>query len=464
MQQKLLITNLRLTKEWHPTFNKNLNIKDYSLGSNKKVWWLCSKGHEWKASIQNREYNKNNCPYCSNHRVCLDNCLITVNPKLAKEWHPTKNGKLTPREVTSGSSKKVWWMCSKGHAWKASITNREYNKSGCPFCTNRKVCLDNCLETINPTLAKEWHPVKNGKLTPKKIISGSHKKVWWMCSKGHEWAATVNSRNFLKRGCPYCSNHKVCPDSCLEMINPKLAKEWHPTKNGNLTPKNVSSQSNKKIWWICSKDHSWLAAISDRHSKGYGCPYCSNHKVCLDNCLITTHPELAKEWHPIKNKKLTPDKITHGSAKKIWWVCSKGHEWAAAVYTRSKGTPCPYCSIYQTQEKVRKIFEDYFKRDFPIARPRWLVNPKTRRRLELDGYCHELNLAFEYDGEWHYTVHYRSTQKKLELQQYRDALKDELCTRKKVILIRIPYTEKNNLRIYIKEELNKQNFIKDIFQ
>ena len=34
---------------------------------------------------------------------------LTPYPHLVKEWHPTKNGDLTPKDVTYGSNKKVWW-------------------------------------------------------------------------------------------------------------------------------------------------------------------------------------------------------------------------------------------------------------------------------------------------------------------------------------------------------------------
>jgi hypothetical protein len=66
---------------------------------------------------------------------------------------------------------------------------------------------DNCLENRNPNLTKEWHPVRNGKLTPKDITPGSNKKVWWRCKKRHEWKASVGNRN-RGRGCPYCARFK----------------------------------------------------------------------------------------------------------------------------------------------------------------------------------------------------------------------------------------------------------------
>ena len=133
--------------------------------------------------------------------------LQKANPELAKEWHPIRNGDLTPKDVTPKSNKKVWWLCKeKGHEWQAWIANRSKRRDNCPFCSGKAVCEDNCLQTINPELAAEWHPTKNGTLTPKDVRPNSHKRVWWLCKeKGHEWEAWIANRNNRKDSCPYCS-------------------------------------------------------------------------------------------------------------------------------------------------------------------------------------------------------------------------------------------------------------------
>ena len=130
--------------------------------------------------------------------------LQVLNSKLSKEWHPTKNDKLTPKDVTPNSHRKIWWICKKTHEWQARISHRN-NGIGCPFCSGQKVNKDNCLQTVSPKLSKEWHPTKNEKLTPKDVVPGSHKKVWWICKKGHEWEAQIRSRVY--GGCPYCYSH-----------------------------------------------------------------------------------------------------------------------------------------------------------------------------------------------------------------------------------------------------------------
>ena len=128
--------------------------------------------------------------------------LKKINPKLAKEWHPTKNGNLTPMDVTPNSGQKVWWICDNNHEWPAKIDNRAHG-TGCPYCAGQSLCRDNCLQTKNPKLSKEWHPTKNGKLTPKDVTPGSGKKVWWLCSHNHEWQANVYHRN-KGSGCFSC--------------------------------------------------------------------------------------------------------------------------------------------------------------------------------------------------------------------------------------------------------------------
>jgi hypothetical protein len=176
--------NPMLAKEWHPTKNGVLTPLNVTRGSSKRVWWLCSKGHEWQAIVSNR-INGSGCPYCAGRTVCYDNCLQTVNPRLAKEWHPNKNGSLTPKDVTPGSHARVWWLCTKGHSWEAKILDRSYG-TGCPYCSGKAVCQENCLQTLNQNLANEWHPTKNNSLTPYDVTPNSNNKVWWRCKKGHE--------------------------------------------------------------------------------------------------------------------------------------------------------------------------------------------------------------------------------------------------------------------------------------
>ncbi len=106
----------------------------------QKIWWLCEDGHEWKASINNRTHKNQGCPVCSGRIVSDKNRFSILYPELILEWHPTKNGELTPHHISFGISKRVWWLCEEGHEWRASINRRTNPNSnnGCPKCASSK--------------------------------------------------------------------------------------------------------------------------------------------------------------------------------------------------------------------------------------------------------------------------------------------------------------------------------------
>jgi len=115
-------------KSWCKLNNKPFElISDMYNGSHDKLKWQCLKedcGEIFEASWSHIYYN-HECGVCNGRQVKLHNCLATKSPELASEWHPTKNGNLTPYDVTFSSGKYAWWKCKEcGHEWESSITNR----------------------------------------------------------------------------------------------------------------------------------------------------------------------------------------------------------------------------------------------------------------------------------------------------------------------------------------------------
>ena len=333
-----------ITCEWD--YEKNGKIKPEYVNqmSKSKYWWKCKKGHSFYASVSSRTNLKSGCPYCSNQKVIIGyNDLATTNPELLKEWNYERNMDITPQSVTAGSGKKVWWSCKNGHEWKTSIAKRS-NGRNCPYCSNKKILAGyNDLATTNPELLKEWNYEKNKNISPLDLTKKSNIKVWWICKNGHEWKASLNSRN--RTGCPYCSNQKVIAGyNDLATTNPELLKEWNYERNMDITPQSVTSGSGKKVWWKCKNGHEWEISIAKR-SNGRNCPYCSNKKVLVGyNDLATTNPELLKEWNYERNIDITPQSVTAGSGKKVWWKCKNGHEWLSSIYNRKRGRNCPVCN------------------------------------------------------------------------------------------------------------------------
>ena len=345
-----------LLAEWDSERNLPLTPETVSRGSKRRVFWRCANGHSWQAAVHTRSGSGTGCPYCSGRLpVPGETDLATRYPDLAAEWHPTKNGDLTPSDVLPGSHRLVWWQCPHGHEWRAQIKSR-VSGAGCPVCSNRALLRGvNDLATNNPELARQWHPTKNGDLTPSDVVPGTRRKVWWVCDKGREWRAAVSAR-VNGSGCPVCTSKKIVPGiNDLASQYPAVAKEWHPTKNGSLTPEQVAPASNKKVWWICDKGHEYQATVASRTQRNGGCPYCANTKVLPGfNDLATKYPRVAAEWHPTKNAPLTPDQVLPGSRRKVWWHCQNGHEWQAVVYSRTgaQNSGCPFCTGYASGKRL----------------------------------------------------------------------------------------------------------------
>ena len=336
-----------LAAQWHPTKNNGVTPADIPLGSHHMAWWVCEKGHEWKAIVKSRAIGGTGCPVCAN-RVLVpgENDLVTTHPDLARQWHPSRNGALTPQAVTAGAQRKVWWLCGKGHAWQASIASRAAAGVGCPVCAGRLAIPGvNDFASARPELAAEWHPTKNGALTPEMVTPLSNKKVWWRCPKGHAYQAVVGTRTMRKTGCPYCANKKVLPGfNDLATTHPELAGEWHPEKNSRKATE-VTAGSHAKAWWLCPRGHTYEAVISSRTLQHTGCPVCANRVILPEeNSLAALFPMIAAEWHPKKNGKRRPETLSAGTDLRVWWRCSKGHEWTAKISDRTqKNSGCPYC-------------------------------------------------------------------------------------------------------------------------
>lgn len=216
--------------------------------------------------------------------------------------------------------------------------------------------IPNSLAELRPDLVAEWNDEKNKNLLPTMFGINSNDRVWWKCSTcGHEWETTIIHRGGKRNsGCPECSKTnrgKIFTKKCVEERgslaenNPFLAKQWHPNKNGDVTPNNITERTGKKMWWLCEKcGHEWEASPLNRSAKGVGCPACSGRVPRKGkNDLKTLYPALVAEWSFDKNE-LPPESCLPKSGKEVWWKCSScGYEWQAKISSRTDGTGCPIC-------------------------------------------------------------------------------------------------------------------------
>lgn len=146
-----------------------------------------------------------------------------------------------------------------------------------PKCTLREKYPD--IDTV-------WHPTKNGDLCPDTVGVRSEKIAWFRCPKdsGHDHQARVKDKTLVadrrdaRWGCPYCSSYRFgSPENSLADKRPDLAKEWHLTKNSDLTPENISFSSNRLVWWQCERGHEYQLEVNQRSSANRGCTECSRY-------------------------------------------------------------------------------------------------------------------------------------------------------------------------------------------
>ena len=227
--------------------------------------------------------------------------------------------------------------------------------------------IENSLAKTRPDIAEQWDYELNKPLTPDMFSRGSNDKVWWKCTVcGSSYRMSISHKNRSdSRCCQKCSNVKsgksftrymVDRVGSLRETNPELAAEWHPSKNGDLTPDNVTAGRFKKAWWVCKKcSYEWEASPNNR-SKGVGCPHCSGRVAMpgVDDIKTLRMPYI-DEWDYQKNEGIDINTILPNSGKKVFWICKKcGYNWKTEVRCRTKGHNCPSCGHRRSGKSKKK--------------------------------------------------------------------------------------------------------------
>lgn len=310
------------------------------------------------------------------------------------------------------------------------------------------------------------------------LPNGSGCCVTKVCDNcGHEdinipYKNVVRHRKNGKDLCRRCA-HKTWSDArrvnvvyekSFGYLNPKVVPYWHP--DNAQTPYEVSAFSELyKAKFICEEDprHVYEMVVKQK-SRGSSCPYCLGRKVDTTNCLTTTRPDISASWHPTKNKGLTPNDVTCFSNKYVWWKCLKpdcGHDWMSQVKKRSQGHGCPSCASSKGEARIRdflndlklhfsqqKSFHDLFGVgggklffDFVVE-----VSGKPSLAIEFDGIQHFKPTDFSGKGIAHANIVFKK-------QQENDAIKNEYCASKKIPLLRIKYTEYDEIEEIINEAI-----------
>lgn len=459
-------------REWASDRN-GVSFHEVRRGSKKRYWWRCETcGWEWQASPDNRIRGGTGCPKCSGKVLTPETSFAGVRPDLVSWWDDERNGGVSAEDVFANTHKKYYFVCPHGHSYPRAVYQMTMsNAGGCKYCSGQVATAQNNLKVTHPDLAAQWHPTKNGNNKPEDYLSGSNKVVWWKCSRGHSWKASIAKRALRGDRCSKCHTtvsliqarvyaelssvfetvhlgididgyevdiylpeeriaievdgypwhyRRVAADkrksealsaggirlirirdtrlpdlkdehipflSAIEkrhieklllaidadskqikeytrsdgfqnerlffevaarrvLINkknslaykyPTISREWDYEKNHPGLPSNFEAKSNLDAWWKCPDcGRSYHARISHRTAMGSGCPYCAGKLVTRDTSFGGLHPEALKEWDWERNT-VDPYMLAPNSNVVCHWRCDRGHRYEKSPNKKLEG-------------------------------------------------------------------------------------------------------------------------------
>lgn len=408
-----------LAAQWDYKRNGSLKPENVMLNSSKPVYWLCERGHSWKVSPNSRVSQHTGCRKCSSelrtsfaeqailyyvrkyvdaesryifkgreidiyipalrlgieydgiyfhagqaakeredrkNRLCFDNNIDLIR---IKEVHKGKPVQISTDRLFYRYVEREEYLYD-AIKWVLEYVKRKGNYNyDVPVNLNddrvkiRELYIRNekkkSIQSKFPNIAVEWDYEKNGKLNPNNFSFGSDVKVWWKCSKGHSYEATISHRTSAKNAtaCPYCAGQKILSGyNDLATKRPDLIIEWDFDKNKGIDPSKISpNYATKKVWWKCPEGHSYDATPHKR-SNGRNCPFCSGKRVLIGyNDLESQCPEIAIDWDYEANDGLKPKDVVVGCNKIVNWKCHVcGHKWKAQINKRTqRKSKCKIC-------------------------------------------------------------------------------------------------------------------------
>lgn len=300
---------------------------------------------------------------------------------------------------------------------------------------------DNAMLKHSPTLFEEWDFEKNNELglDVYKVTKGSKKKMNFICKKCNSQHIAMPTNKIRSKMCIYCRGFKANHTNSLASLRPDLAKEWHQTKNGDLTPHDVTFGYDKKVWWLGECGHEWETRIPHR-MKGTNCSICANKKIKInENDLWTTHPNVAT----MLKDSLLGYKYHHGSTFCTDWICRncgleiKNKEIRIIV---KKGLPCVNCSDgFSLPEKIMSAVLAQLNVNFVSQKSFTWSNNKR-----YDFYIPELNIIIETHGAQHSVNPYKNG-RSINEEQLNDEFKRRIAI-------------ENNINNYIEIDCRSNDF------
>lgn len=384
-----------------------------------KLEWECADGHKWRArphSIKRGDW----CPECGGTKK------LTINDM--HDLADSRGGKCLSSEYINIRTA-LEWECSEGHRWSEPPDKIRYRKYWCPKCLiiSRGTTPAGNKSSFSRRPQKTIHDMQvlatsRGGACLSRQYKTSRTNLRWRCEEGHVWNATP-AAIIAGHWCHKCSGNLKKTIEEMQQLASSRGGKCLSTKYENAMT---------KLHWECSEGHDWWAAPNNVvHAKSW-CPECSgNVKQSVDDMH-----QLAKT----KNGKFLSKTYSRSTDLHLW-QCEDGHVFECRPNDVTQGVWCSVCSKLLNERICRAHFESIFGHQFPTRRPRWLLNTRGNC-MELDGYCEQLRIAFEYHGVQHFKQieHFQRDHGAFRSRRDDDARRRELCAQHNVCLIEVPYT------------------------
>ena len=417
---------------------ENIEILGEYEGSKIKIKCRCKiDGYEWETLPQNllKGYG---CPKCG-EKIKIKKQTKTHEEFMQEFYEKNKNAEnIEILEKYKGINTKIKCKCKiDGYEWEVTPNNL-LNGRGCPKCSGKNKTTEyfiNELKEINDSIEILGE------------YKGSNIKIKCKCKiDGYEWEALP--QNLLKGyGCPKCGGTmKLTHEEFLERFYIKNKN----AENIEILGEYINNAT--KIKCKCKVDGYEWETTPSHLLRGYGCPICAGN-------IQKTHKDFIQEMKKVNNdiKILGEYK---GAMTKIECKCKiDGYEWSAIPNALLKGHGCPKCNESKGEKRIGKYLDN---KNIEYERQYKFDKCRSKKKLPFDFYIPSLNIAIEYDGEYHYMIITRGKNNTYERAfnrfvegKIRDTIKTIYCKENNIKLIRIPYWDFDRIEEILEKELEE---------
>ena len=327
----------------------DLNEEDphnVSAYTKKMYWWRCPECGKVEYSSPDKKHEYSHCGDCGNKMIGITRRKNEVSrkgsfgdqhPHLAKEWHPTMNGDVTPYDITSGCGECFYWKCKYGHVFRTSPQERVNRHAGCPTCkmSLRTSFTEQAIAFyLSKTMEVKQHHKEGGFNFD--IFIPSLKSV--IEYDGMFWHAKEETAKRDKHKDKYCNKKK------WRIIRVKEADKINKVEGNRI----YAQRRNTDYVWLMGEVCKQLGILPpadidiDRDTPEI---YSRVNPVEKPGSLQEKKPELLKYWNYEANDPVKPDMVAPFSHLAFSWHCPDcGHEWTQRlIEISSRKTPCPKC-------------------------------------------------------------------------------------------------------------------------